>query len=70
MFIQVSLIVGLEYGPVDWTMEFEIALFRSTRLCCITIYLLIHSEPALLCISLHSCIPPEVLGVKGHVHIQ
>jgi len=52
MFIQVSLIVGLEYeyGLVEWTMEFEKALFHNARLCCVLIYLLIHSEPALLCI--------------------
>jgi len=38
---------------------------------CVDIHLLTYSQPALPCIiGLLSCIFLNVIGVKGHVHIQ
>ena len=64
-----SLVTGLENGcGMENGMNYGIlkcqeALFHgTTRLCCVAI--------CLLTFDLHSCILFEVLGVKGHLHID
>ena len=55
--------IGMQYGM-------DYGVYSNTQLDCVAICLLTYSQPALPCISLHSCSLFKVVGVKGHMQFN